>query len=475
MMKTPPKYNCCWIQCCFIALGILLCWCFSASQVMAQTPEIDRPPNILIFVADDAGWRDFGAYGNKTIQTPNIDGLAESGLLFEQAFLTTAQCSPSRISMLTGLYPHATGAEDLHMPLPKGARILPSYLSEEGYYTGHMRKKHYGPHASAQFDWYSEDLSTAFPSFLEKAGQSPFFLWVGFRDPHRTYGDAPRLHDPDEVFVPPYLVDNAKTRRDLARYYDEISRLDGQIGRFVEELERRARREHTLIIFLSDNGAPFPRAKGTVYDAGIRTPLIVNWPGRIEAGSHYKGLTSVIDLAPTLLDLVNHPVPDTMQGQSILPAFFDQSVPGRQYVFSERNWHDCDEHIRSLRTRRYKLIRNAYIELPACTAADVAASPSFRSLFERKEEGTLSHAQAQLFRVPRPVIELYDLQQDPWEVRNVAADSAYWQKARELARVLDEWIRQTGDFPPYKRVRADHTDRVTGVWFSKKIPPMRNK
>lgn len=442
---------------------------------MAQPSDIETPPNILIFVADDAGWRDSGAYGNETIRTPNIDELAGGGLLFEKAFLTTAQCSPSRISILTGLYPHATGAEDLHMPLPKGTRIVPSYLGDQGYVTGHMRKTHYGPHANAQFDWYSEDLSSRFPDFLDEAGQNPFFLWVGFRDPHRPYGDAPEVHNPDEVFVPPYLADTPGTRIDLARYYDEITRMDGQIGQFIDELERRGQRDNTLVIFLSDNGAPFPRAKGTVYDAGVRTPLIMNWPEKIEAGSRFEGLTSVVDLSPTLLELTGHRVPDQMQGESILPVLFDQTLPGREYVFSERNWHDCDEHIRSMRTERYRVVRNAYIDLPHGTPADLGGSPSFRDLIQRKKEGSLTHAQSRLFQVPRPRIELYDLQKDPWEVHNVAADSAYWQKARELAQRLDQWIHETGDFPPYVRVRDDHTDRMTGVWFSKEIPPMRNK
>lgn len=442
--------------------------------VQAQTPSAGESPNILMFVADDAGWRDSGIYANEAIQTPNIDNLGENGLLFEQAFLTTPQCSPSRISILTGRYPHATGAEDLHMPLPEGTRILPGYLSDRGYFTGHMKKTHYGPNADAQFDWYSEELSEAFPDFLVESGEDPFFLWVGFSDPHRPYQDAPVRHSPEEVKVPPYLADTRETREDLARYYDEISRMDGQIGRFMEILEQRDQVNNTLVIFLSDNGAPFPRAKGTVYDAGVRTPLIFSWPDHIEAGSRYEGLTSVIDLAPTLLELSGIPVPDSMQGKSILGVLSDQTLPGRTYVYSERNWHDTDEHIRSLRTERFRLVQNAYVELPHGTPADIGGSPSFRSLIEGKKKGTLTHAQSRLFEVPRPRIELYDLQEDPWEVNNAAASPEHWETARELAQQLNDWRKETGDFPPHLRVRDDHTDRMTGVWFSNEIPPMRN-
>ncbi|MDX1641966.1 MAG: sulfatase [Balneolaceae bacterium] len=432
-------------------------------------------PNIIIFVADDASWRDSGAYGNKVIQTPNIDALAEGGLLFENAFLTTPQCSPSRISVLTSLYPHATGAEDLHMPLPSGTKILPGYLSEVGYYTGHMLKTHYGPNADAQFDWYSENLSEDFPSFLDEASGDPFFLWVGFSDPHRPYERAPEIHLPEDVIVPPYLVDNEETRKDLARYYNEISRMDGQIGRFLDELKNRNLTENTLVIFFSDNGAPFPREKGTLYDSGIKTPLIFYWPANINEGLIYDGLTSIIDLTPTLLDITGIDVPEEMQGNSIRPVLSDTSLPGREAVFSERNWHDADEHIRSMRTKRYKVVRNeAYTELPHGTPADIGGSPSFRSLIELKNNDQLSHSQSRLFQVPRPRVELYDLQNDPWEVNNVASHPEYWQLARELSAQLDDWMEKTDDFPPYKRVRDDHTDRLTGVWFSDEIPEMRN-
>lgn len=444
-------------------------------NVESDTAQQEPLPNIIIFVADDASWRDSGIYGNQIIQTPNIDALGEGGLLFENAFLTTPQCSPSRTSILTSLYPHATGAEDLHMPLPESIKILPGYLSEINYFTGHMLKTHYGPNADAQFDWYSENLSEDFSRFLDEASGHSFFLWVGFSDPHRPYGEAPEVHSPEDVIVPTYLVDNYETRKDLASYYDEISRMDGQIGLFLDELEKRNIKENTLVIYFSDNGAPFPREKGTLYDSGIKTPLIFNWPANIEAGLRYDGLTSIIDLTPTLLDIAGIEISEKMQGNSIRPVLSDTNHPGREAVFSERNWHDADEHMRSIRTTRYKLIRNeAYTELPHGTPADIGGSPSFRSLIDVKNRGQLSFVQSRLFQVPRPRVELYDLQKDPWEVNNVAAHPDYWQLARELAAQLDEWMEKTGDFPPYKRIRDDHTDRLTGVWFSDEIPEMRN-
>jgi N-sulfoglucosamine sulfohydrolase len=439
----------------------------------------ETPPNIVVFVADDLGWRDLGAYGNTGIRTPNIDRLARSGLRVVRAFGVSPQCSPSRISTLTGRYPHTTRTEDLHMPLPDGERILPSYLQWQGYYTGMMAKTHIGPLGERQFQWYSPETSAALPGFLDAAGSKPFFLWVGFHDPHRPYqrGAIARPHSPAQVTVPPYLVDTPETRADLALYYDATARMDADIGKMLELLDRRKLLQNTLIVFLSDNGAPFPREKGTLYDPGTRTPLIFSWPGVIHPGSVFDlGLVSTVDLAPTLLEVAGGTPPKAMQGRSFRSLLSDpKSYAGRTYVFSERNWHDCDEHQRAVRTARFKLIRtDAYTDLPLCTAADIGASPSFLALRAGLKAGRLNPSQKRLFEAPRARLELYDLAADPWELRNVADEPRYAKDVRELAAVLQEWMEQTDDFPAIYRVRDDNTDRITGVPFSTKIPPLRN-
>lgn len=217
-------------------------------SVAAQAAE---RPNILVFITDDVGWKDFGCYGNDVIRTPNIDKLAAQGLLFENAFLTIAQCSPSRISMMTGRYPHATGAEDLHMPLPEGTKMIPAHLSEAGYFTGGMKKMHFGPAGEAQFDWYNGGL-TRLDDFLDKAEENPFFMWVGFSDAHRPYSDGAfdPPQDPKTVKVPPYLVDAPETRKDLSDYYDEISRLDSVIGEHLAILKKRKLLKNTFVMFV---------------------------------------------------------------------------------------------------------------------------------------------------------------------------------------------------------------------------------
>jgi arylsulfatase A-like enzyme len=456
-------------------------WLLVLLPAVAASAQAPAPttPNILVLVADDLGWRDTGVYGNRFIRTPNIDRLARSGLAIKFAFGTSPQCSPSRISMLTGEYPHTTRTEDLHTPLAAGLRILPALLQERGYFTGIMAKTHIGENAQRQFQWYSPETTAALPTFLDSAGTRPFFLWVGFHQPHRPFRpeDAAHRHVPARVSVPPFLVDAPETRADLARYYDTIARMDDLVGQMLAELDRRTLRENTVVVFLSDDGAPFPREKGTLYDSGTGTPLIVSWPATIRPGSVYQsGLVSTVDLAPTLLELAGGLPPQPMQGRSFRNLLVrPDSFEGRTYVFSERNWHDCDEHQRAVRSMRFKLIRtDAYTELPLCVTADLAASPSYRALRARAEAHRLTAAQRRLFESPRARLELYDLTQDPWELHNLAGDPRYAKKVQELSGVLQEWMEQTDDFPAAYRVRDDNTDRITGRPFSTRIPPLRN-
>jgi N-sulfoglucosamine sulfohydrolase len=432
-----------------------------------------RPPNILVFIADDAGARHFGCYGNRAIRTPHIDRLSSQGLTCDKAMLTTSQCSPSRISILTGRYPHATGAEDLHMPMPAEHRTVAGWLREAGYFTGHVGKAHEGPNSDRQFDWYEKDLES-YRAFFDAAGSKPFFLWTAFHDPHRPYeaGAIAAPHDPDAVAMPPYMADTPETRADLARYYDEIGRMDASVGRILAELDDRGHAQDTLVIFLSDNGAPLPREKGTVYDAGVRTPLVFRWPGVVPEGKRSAALMSVIDLAPTILELAGIPASDVMQGQSIAAGLREPQRLGRTAAFSERNWHDCDEHIRSVRTARYRLVHNAYIELPFCSPADVSASPSWRDLYALKESGRLAETQRPLFDVPRPEIEFYDTELDPFELDNLAIRPQHQSRIAAHFALLQEWRKATGDFAPERRRRAGYADRVTGVLYSMDVPPM---
>ena len=439
------------------------------------------PPNVVVFIADDAGWRDFGAYGNESIRTPTVDQLAETGMRFDQVFLTTPQCSPTRTSLLTGQYAHTLRTEDLHTPLEEEQTILPTYLKEAGYYTGLIGKTHIGQPAEAQFDLVeplkeSEPQPADFEQLMDNASDQPFFVWYAFSDPHRGYqpNTIANPHDPAEVEVPPYLKDTPETREDLALYYDEIGRMDQNIAQVLQLLEERGERDNTVIFFISDNGKPFTRAKGTLYDSGIKTPFIVNWPGRVAEGTTYGGLLSAIHLSPTIIDMAGGKPDTAMVGRSLVPIITQEDAQADRFVFSERNWHDADEHMRSVRSDSFKLINNAYIEWPHGTAADLAGSPSHQALLRAKTEGELTKAQAMIFQVPRPQIEFYNVKEDPWELNNLAYDVHYRPQIQEHYAALQHWQQQTDDFPPHRRRRYDHTDRVTGTMYGKDRPEMYN-
>ena len=457
-----------------------LVYLFSCAPLLSYTAIKAAPdkPNIVVFLADDAGM-DFGCYGNKNIHTPNIDKLSASGLRFNKAFLTSPQSSPSRTSMMTGMFAHTIGTEDLHTPIDENTRMIPSYLHDVGYRTGVILKTHWGANGDQQFDmvdngreWYAEEpvsqnnpALTRYKNFIDKDKEQPFFLWVGFTDPHRPYDRESnvRQNDPNKVNVLPYHIDNQETRMDYADYYDEISRMDRHIGIMMEELEKRNLLENTIIIFLSDNGMPFPRAKGTLYDAGIQTPLIFSWKGKIKAGStHDNGLISTIDLAPTILDLAGVPIQEQMYGKSFSEILFNPSLRGRDFIFSERNWHDCDEYMRCIRTEKYKLIFNAYYELPHGIAMDLSSSPTWYALKKAQKEETLTKAQKTIFVCPRPMIEIYDLTKDKYELNNVADEQAYVVEGKKLITLLLKWQEETKDHPWWKRRRPDQSDRITG-------------
>lgn len=466
----------------FIPAILLVIFGFNFSEAN-NTNKQSQQPNIVVFIADDAGM-DYGCYGNHVIQTPNIDKLAQNGLLMEKAFLTSPQCSPSRTSMLTGRFAHTIGTEDLHhTEMSDTLKTLPGELKKAGYYTGVMLKEHFGSHVAKDFIYHdngfrpdyvegkwNEKAISYFREFLDKTEDRPFFMWLGFVDPHRPYKDkmnaAPEVHSPSDIKnVPPYLADTKETKADLAAYYDEIHRMDNHIGQMVGELEKRGLIENTVIVFISDNGYPFPRGKGSLYDSGIQTPMVIQWKGKIEPESIYKELVSTIDLTPTLLDIAGIEPAEEFYGESFKPALFDQSVPGREMIFAERNWHGWDDYVRCVRTEKYKLIFNGYYDL-ILGAVDGYSSPSWTALRDRWREGDLTYEQRQVFEFPRPRIELYDLENDPYEVNNIADRQEHINSTvRTLYRELAKWQAETNDHPPYKRRLEDKIDRVTGAYF----------
>ncbi|MCS1411847.1 MAG: Arylsulfatase [Verrucomicrobia subdivision 3 bacterium] len=445
-------------------------------------------PNIVLIIADDMNWNDCGAYGNPVVRTPNIDRLAAEGMRFRHAYLTANSCSPSRASIITGRYPHNTGAEQLHWPLPSASVTFVEKLKRAGYYAAAAGKWHLGEGVKDRFDDVFEASMAGFilpagdgkepPKMIAKAPSGceawlptlrnrprdrPFFLWLAALDPHREYEDGALNppHEAEEVLVPPHLPDTPEVREDLRLYYDEIGRLDQYVGQVVAELDRQGVSDNTAILFITDNGRPFPRDKTSLYDGGIRTPWIVKWPARVRAGSVSESLVSAVDIASTFLDMAGLPSVSTFVGVSILPVLDDPTVSVRDYVFAEDHWHDYEDHGRAVGNQRYKLIRNDYPDLAATPSADVGRSLTWQRMLTLRGKGGLTFVQEACFVRPRPEWELYDLLNDPHELRNIVDVPQLQSLVTTLKRELTEWEKRTGDYLPTVRT-PDEFDRATG-------------
>lgn len=451
--------------------GRLLLSLLTVLGLPAVTGAIDSRPNFILFIADDMAWDDCGPYGHPHIRTPNLNQLAKDGMRFDRAFLTCSSCSPSRSSIITGRYPHNTGAHQLHQPLPGDQVTFVEQLTAAGYYTAAAGKWHLGDATIPKFSKVVPQMDQWVKTLQERPQRKPFFLWFAFSDPHRPYQknaiDQP--HQPEDAVVPPYLPDNATTRADLASYYDEITRMDAAVGDVVAELDRQGLTQQTLVLFISDNGRPFPRCKTTVYDSGVRTPWIVKWPGQVKADSVCSQLVSTVDLAPSFLTLANIKPPATCEGVSLLPLFVDRESPVREYIVAEHNWHDFDDHARCIRDTRYKYIRNDYTDIPGTPPADAVGSPTFQEMIRLHRKGLLPPEQSTCFTTPRPAEEFYDLEKDPHELTNQIDNPAYAAEVARLREQFQHWQTKTGDRVPESR-RPDEFDRWTGKRLSQNKP-----
>lgn len=444
----------------------------------------DERPNLILIIADDLAWDDSGPYGNKKVRTPNLDRLAREGLRFDRAFVTASSCSPSRASLITGRYPHNADAEQLHWPLPAEQVTFVEKLKAAGYWTAAAGKWHLGDAAKARFDVVNDAGEAGFqtdpktgkmlakddsgaagwlPTMQQRPKDKPFFLWLAAFDPHRDYveNSIPNPHRSEDVIVPPYLPDTLAVRKELALYYDEIARLDDNVGKVLAELERQGVVDNTLILFISDNGRPFPRAKTTLYDSGIKIPLLARWPRKIKAGGVTSGLVSTVDIGPTLLELAGVTLLPSFQGQSFAALFTNPKAKARDVIYAEKNWHDYEDRARAVRNERFKYIRNDYPDLPLTPSADGWRGAAADALRQLRAAGKLTPAQTRIFQTPRPVEELYDVQADPHELRNLAAESKYAQTLAQLRAQLEQWAKDTQDVKPARRT-PDEFNRETG-------------
>ncbi|MCC6857326.1 MAG: sulfatase [Bryobacterales bacterium] len=426
---------------------------------------------VILLIGDDHS-PVAGCYGNRVIATPHLDGLAARGVRFSHAFCTTASCSASRSVILTGLHNHASGQfGHAHAPhnFHTHERILsiPRLGRAQGVFSGVIAKLHVNPPLVYPFDFTGSGagdfgrnvpgIAQAAAEFLKKAEGRPFYLHVGYTDPHRGgdptrfanrdyAGVRRRIYSPADVVVPPFLPDRPEVRRELAEYYQSIDRLDQGIGMLLDVLEKSGRARDTLVIYLGDNGMPFPGAKGSFYDSGNRQPLIIAAPGQRNRGIVNRGMASFTDILPTVIDWLGIPGPGyPLHGRSLLPVLEQADPPGREEVYLSHTFHEINNYYpyRAIRTRRYKYVKFLFPELEMPLPSDLFDSPTWQGILRRKDEFMGKRRTAAVLRHAGE--ELYDLENDPEETTSLAASEAHAALLQELRGKVRKFREETGD------------------------------
>lgn len=420
-----------------------------------------QKPNIILITADDLGWKDLSCYGNHFLKTPNIDRLAQEGALFERAFVVASSCAPSRASLITGQYPHTNGVTGLtHIYKSRSLsplhHTLPGALSGAGYNTALMGKWHVSPYLPTSWYGYNERLSGMFPKdfwikdvskaieYIKDNVNNRFYLELNFMQNHRdAYGeftmDADFPVDHEKIKIPEYwnLPQWEEIKQDVAKYFSQTMKMDFLIGQVLDALDQLKLSENTMVIFISDNGPPYPGNKMTNYDRGTATPLLVRWPKEIKK-EKYNPMVESIDIMPTILEAAGISRDKSIEGTSFLPLISGKSngYKEKENIFCEMTNHVEYIPTRSIRTDRYKYIRN-YSNI-AFGLDQNAHMPWAHRLVQREDQPWIK---------PRLMEELYDLKKDPNEKTNLIYDEKYADVINEMRKKLDYHMKKTKD--PY--------------------------
>lgn len=457
-----------------------------AGAMLAACADGAAPrPNILWITCEDISPH-LGCYGDKYAVTPNLDRIATQGVRYTHAFAPIGVCAPSRSCLITGMYPPSIGTHHMRCQgnLPESIKCFPEYLRSAGYYCTNNVKTDYNfkPPKTA---W---DDSSSKAHWRNRPAGKPFFAVFNFTSSHESQIRLPEdqyqkrianfqpheIHDPAKAPIPPYHPDVPEVRRDWARYYDMITFMDKQVGALLKQLDDDKLADQTIVFFFSDHGAGMPRSKRWLYDSSLRVPFIVRFPPTCKqwspgpAGSATDRLVSFLDFAPTVLSLAGVAIPKHMQGGPFLGA--SAELP-RDYVFGFRDRMDeRTDLIRCVRDKRWKYIRNYYPQLPYFHEQHIGymyEMPTMRVWQELADAGKLTGPPALFMAKTKPSEELYDTENDPHEINNLASDTRYGKTKRIMNAMLHHWgeasrdlgflpeafLRTRFDGPPYETVR----------------------
>jgi uncharacterized sulfatase len=441
--------------------------------ILPGAQAADRP-NILWISLEDIS-PDLGCYGDKYAVTPNIDALASEGCRFTRAFTHAGVCAPSRSGIITGMHPTTIGTHFMRckgVP-PAHVKCFTEYLRAAGYYCTNDSKTDYNFDAPLTA-WDDNRAGAHWRNRPTK--ETPFFAVINLTTTHesqirlpeaqlqerRDSLDPHELHDPAKAPLPPYYPDTPIVRRDMANYYDNLTWTDRRVGQILKQLDDDGLADRTIVFFWGDHGRGLPRHKRWIYDSGIRVPLIVRWPGKIEAGSVRDDLVCFLDLAPTVLSLAGIDPPTHFQGQ----PFLGQRIRTRQYIFAARDRMDETlDIIRGVRDKRFKYIRNYCPDLPYSQHITyMDEMPTMKEWRRLAGENKLAAPQKIFFQPSKPVEELYDTDADSHEIHNLAGNPTYAGELVRLRGAHEKWRVETGDLGLIPEAELMERVRPGGKW-----------
>jgi N-sulfoglucosamine sulfohydrolase len=443
---------------------------FSCKNPCKPEPAKQFPvqPNILWISCEDISPH-LGCYGDSVAHTPNLDILASQGIKYNNVYTSAPVCAPCRSGIITGMYQTSIGTHHMrtshrseNLPTPYEAvpppyvKTFTEYLRAAGYYCTNNVKTDY-QFASPVTAWDECSNTAHYKNRPDR--QTPFFAVFNLEITHESKNwQPPENTDPSSVEVPPYYPDNKLVRKNIARLYDNIAKLDSIIGNILQELEDEGLAENTVVFFWSDHGDGLPRAKRWLYDSGTRIPLIIRWPGYIREGVTSDRMICSIDFGPTVLSVAGVPVPKHMQGKAFLGARKKQP---RNYVFAARDRFDESyDMVRTVRDKKFRYIRNYYPLKPYVLWVPYRnRMPIMQELIRLSVKDSLEGAQKIWFSDTRPPEELYDCEKDPHQINNLADDPEYREILKRLSGRLNRWMINTNDMG-----KIPETEMVNNMW-----------
>ncbi len=428
----------------------------SARRLAHSAEAAGRRPHIILFLSDDHGVEDSGAYGDRVVRTPNMDRLAAEGMLMTRAFAASPLCSPSRCVLETGLMPFRNGGHKFGTPIRRGVRTMPMYFRKLGYHTAHVGKFHHAPNRQFPYDTVIRQENRAAAFIAGYTGAKPLLLLVCSHHPHTPWPEN-TLYDPSKVKLPPNFVDTPETRRQRCQYYMEVTAADRLLGQVLDAVAKRGWTDNALLLYTTDQGANWPFAKWCLYDAGIRVPLIARWPGKIKAASRSDAMVSLVDLLPTFLDAAGAAPPKGLDGRNFLAVLTGRKKTHRDAIFAAHTGNDnggpgIANHcpMRTVRTATHKYIVNLHPErtftthITGCKPPSPHHLPFWSSWVAKARTDTRAAAIVHSY-MHRPKEELYDLVNDPYEQKNLAGDPACAEVLSALRKRLTLWRKGQND------------------------------